>query len=451
MSTIFYLPSIYNFEYEVAAYIARLIKSTCKKIDPVTDGLNEKQSEAVVNACTNSISILCGKPGTGKTTTLRRIIDSFQQAFMTGLVIAPSAKAAKRAHSVINTDREITVECKTIHRGLSYKHNIGFSINMNNKFDVDYIVLEEFSMCDLQLLRSVLCAIDHKKTRIIFSGDNNQLPSIGSGNISRDMISCGVIPTIELKEIFRQGKDSGIVYNAARILDGLDTVKIDPKTGMEFEDFYFVPRESQEKSLEFIVSSVQEKITNKTGIKTEDIQVLSPGRKSVVGTNNINDSLRLKLNPSGREYRGFRIGDKVINRKNNYDKNVVNGDSGVVTGFIEKEGTVIFNFGPGTGENEDGVVKLQADELNSVYQSYCITIHSSQGSEFEAVIIPIHTCHTVLLFRELLYTAVTRSRKLSVVVGDPKAYSRCIFNNGNSKRKTGLSQLIKNVLNCSIV
>ena len=437
-----YLPTAFAAEQEIGGYLSALLSSEVDRIEPsITDILSHKQPSAVENACNNPVSILCGPPGTGKTTTLRAICDSYQDAGMKGVILTPTGKAAKRADVVVNTGREKKIECMTMHRGLEYSYE-GFQINRNNQFEYDYVINEEFSMDDCYIARDFLSSVKPGRTRVVFCGDQHQLPSVGPGNFARDMINCQLFPSTELDHIFRQGANSGIVLNAKRILEGKNPLKTDPRTGENFEDFYFVPRKSEQETLDFILRSVCDTMPARRGFDAiEDTQVLSPGRKSVVGTNSINNTLREKLNPSGESKYGFRIGDKVINRKNNYDHDIVNGDVGIVKSF--SSGQVEFDFGEGTGEHGDGIVVLDRDGIDKVFLAYCFTVHSSQGSEFKATVIPIHKCHTMLLYREMLYTAISRARELTVVVGDPKAYQRCVTNNVTSKRVTRLMSILR--------
>lgn len=449
MSTKFYLPKYLAAEHEVAAYLARLLRQGCDKVTPVLDGLGKRQPEAVEMACQHPVSIICGPPGTGKTTTLQRVCDSFQQACMTIKLMCPTGKGAKRADEVINQGeggrREVPIECSTIHRGLQYDFRIGgFQINRHNPLNCDVLIIEEFSMLGLMLARDTLSSVNPQKTRVVFCGDWHQLPSVEPGNTARDMILSDVIPKVELDHIFRTGPNSGVAFNATQILNGEDVVKVDPRTGEKFEDFYFVPRNNEEQTVEWILENVAAKIPEVRGYDSlYDIQVLSPGKRTQAGTKSLNEKLREKLNSrgDGSVYKGFWENDKIINRQNNYKYDIVNGDVGVISSI--KKDDIIMKFAEGAGPSGDGWVQMPKSDFNNIFLSYCNTIHTSQGSEYKVVIIPVHRGHYRLLFRELIYTGITRAKELAVVVGDPSAFARCIANNVTAKRNTNLQSIIR--------
>lgn len=454
--TEFYLPEYFKAEYEIAAYIVRLLKIPCDKIEPVITNLKKKQPDAVVNACNNRISILCGPPGTGKTTTLKRIVDSFQKAGLTCLCLCPTGKAAKRAFEVINdmglldssTPRKPRVECHTIHMGMKFNVREGrFMINEYNPFDYDVIIVDEFPMTDCLLFHSLISSVDFNRTRVVLCGDQYQLPSIQPGNIGRDLIDSRCIPTVQLDYVFRTGPDSGIVYNANRILRGQPVSNTNDKDE-KFTDFYWVEKQTEEESFDFIMKSACDYLPRKRKYDSLfDIHVLAPGKRGIVGTKNFNSALKNRLNGSNRnEFRGFSVNDKVINKKNNYNLGIVNGDIGVVMEVI-KEGNIDvalkINFGPGAGIDETGIVTVDSENLSSIYLSYCNTIHSSQGSEYNALLIPVHRVHWILLFRELIYTGLTRARKFACIVGDKQCLAKAIKMNNVDKRLTNLSGRIQ--------
>lgn len=445
MATRFYTPKSLAAEHEIAAYIVRLLQQRCDKVDAICDGLGKRQPDAVEMACQSPVSILCGGPGTGKTTTLNKICDSFQEQSMTISIMSPTGKAAKRAYEVVNPGRDVPIECSTIHRGLQYDMNTGgFRINRHNPLDIDVLIIEEFSMLGLFLARDLLSSVNPKKTRVVFCGDWHQLPSVDPGNIARDLILSGVIPKVELDHIFRTGPNSGIAYNAQRILNGEDIVKVDPRTGEKFEDFYFVPRGNEEETLKFILDNVCDKIPSTRGYDPlKDIQVLSPGKKTAVGTKSLNDKLRDRLNPTEgkKHFRFFYEGDKIINRRNSYTYDIVNGDIGLMESILEKE--IEMQFDEGAGPAGDGKVVMAKDDFENISLAYCNTIHTSQGSEYKGVVIPTHRGHFRLLFRELIYTGITRAKELAVVVGDPSAFARCISNNVTAKRNTNMQSILR--------
>jgi exodeoxyribonuclease V alpha subunit len=449
MTTRFYYPPMYAAEREIAAHLHRLLANPCDKLTGVTDTLKGDQPRAVEMACRYRASVLYGRPGTGKTTTVASVIQSYDKAGLKGLVLSPTAKAAKRAAEVIRAieDKLSNVpECMTIHRGLEFNPRLNkFMRNAEDPLDVDYVVGEEWSMADVPIAAEFLGAIDPLRTRLLFLGDPYQLPSVGPGNVLHDMINSRVIPRVELKTIYRTGANSGIAYNAGRILEGEMPIKDNPETGEQFSDFYFVHREKPEQTAEFILESVRDKIPRQRGFDPiTDIQVLSPGKKSEVGTTALNKRLRDVLNPGKDVYKGFRLGDKVINRKNNMALGVVNGDVGKVV-EIGRSGVTV-DFGPGAGNDGSGVVEFSEDKEwsgDSLFHAYCFTIHSSQGSEFPAVIIPCHKSHYKLLFRNLIYTGMTRAKKLSCIVGDINALRHAIETSVTDKRITGLQEWLK--------
>lgn len=449
-----YKPEFFQAEYELAHYIN---KSLQYKINPIVwqaEGLLHKQPEAVANSCVKPVSILTGPAGTGKTTTLKKIVDSFLAAGLSGSVISPTGKAAKRADEVINANKSFVdkVHCSTIHSKLEYNPVTGgFNYDRNNKFKDDFIVLDEFPMTELLLMRDVFEAIKDN-SRIVLCGDQYQLPSIGPGNVARDLIAADVIPTVQLDKVLRTGENSGITYNANCVLRGMDLCKTDPVSGNDFKDFYFVPRPSESESLKTIVSWVTDKLPKKLNIDpVKDIQVISPGKNSEIGTKNLNEVLRESLNQnkqgSGKVH--FRKGDKVINTSNNKKNKIVNGDVGYVEDIIYsvKGFSVIVNFGVGTGPQLNGLVEFTSENIDKLFLAYGLTCHKSQGSEFKVVIIPIHRCHTILLTRNMIYTSMTRGKQLTIMVGSIDALRYGIKNTIVNKRVTRLTEVLQGTCN----
>lgn len=451
MSTRFYYPPMYAAEREVAAYIHRLLASPCDPITPYLEGLKGLQPEAVKMACTHRVSILYGRPGTGKTTTSNCVVRSFDKANLRVLVVSPTAKAAKRASEVIATAslKEpllSEVECMTVHRALKYNNfTLKFDHGPDEPLDYDLVIMDEASMADCQLAADFLAAIDPTRTRVLFLGDPYQLPSVGPGNILHDLINSRVIPRVELIEVYRTGANSGIAINAGLILNGEMPSKVHPETGEAFNDFFFVHRETPEQTADFILESVAKKIPAQRGVDPiSDIQVLSPGKNSPVGTKELNKRLRESLNKGTDVYKGFRLNDKLINRKNIKQLGVVNGDVGKVVEISSKGLTV--DFGPGGGTDGGGFVEYKADSEHSgdsLFHAYCFTIHSSQGSEFPVVLIPCHKSHYKLLFRNLIYTGLTRAKILSCIVGDINALRHAIETSVTDKRLTGLQEWLR--------
>lgn len=442
MATRFYLPGFYAAEHELAHFIKRLNSSSCQKIEPEYGDLAADQPKAVDLACTKPLSILRGLPGTGKTTTLRKIVESYDNAGMKGIILCPTGKASKRSDEVVNDPSRPALKnppvCSTVHRGLQWRpFPEGFTKNFHDPLDYDYAIMDEGSMAGLMTGTAFFSAIDPKKTRVVICGDPNQLPSVEPGNVMHDMIMSGVIPETNLTKLFRQGEESGIAYNASMILKGEKLSRKDPRTGESFTDFYCLMRNKPEESFESIMEYACDKIPEKRGFDpVDDIQVLSPGKKSAVGVNILNKSLRDRLNPNGKNTDfGFRMNDKVINRTNNFDLDIVNGDVGRIVDSGKKGLTVNFS---GRGE-----VELTGESISALRLAYAFTVHSSQGSEFKVCILPIHTSHYQLLYRNMFYTGITRASKLTVCFGDPKAIMKAINTSVVDKRITGLQRLLR--------
>jgi len=429
-----YSKKLYVAERETGAMLRKFRLGACDAIAPILDGIEDDQVMAVQTACTNPICIVYGPPGTGKTTTVRRIVQSFDRAGMKGVIATPTGKAAKRSDEVLSTDGVNYIDrpaCLTTFRALGFNQG-KYEFNYHNRLPHDYVILEESSMESMEDFRNLLYAIDPSYTRLIIVGDPYQLPSIGAGNILYDLIHSNKIPKIELRKIYRQGANSGIVFNASRILKGMAPLKEDPVTGEKFTDFFFVPTKDEDESMQKITEWVCEKLPAKMGLdSTMDIQPLSPGRKSIIGTDMLNTTLRARLNPSGRKgFRDFRIGDKVINKKNRYAHGIVNGDVGIVRDLTEHGMEVDFGL-------EQNVV-IDRDMGDSIYLAYAYTVHGSQGSEYPCCIMPLHRCHYQLLFQNLVYTGMTRGKRMSLIVGDSTAFDHAISNTVTDKRRTGL-------------
>lgn len=338
------------------------------------------------------------------------------------------------------------LECMTIHRGLEYNRQTGgFDRGPDNPLDCDYLWLDEGSMADCEITADLLSAVDPTRTRVLISGDPYQLPSVGPGNVLNDLIHSRVVPSTELTTIHRTDEHSGIAFNAARILEGQMPCVEHPETGVKFKDFFYVPRKTAAESLQFILDSVCDKLPAQRHFDPViDIQVISPGKKSEIGVTELNKQLRNRLNPGKEIYSGFRLNDKVINRQNIWQLGIVNGDVGRVIESAQRGMKV--DFGIGTGLDGSGIVEFSEDREyagGSLHLAYCMTIHASQGSEFKAVIMPCHMAHYKLLFRNLIYTGLTRARKLSCVVGDIKALQHAIETSVTDKRQTGLQQWLR--------
>jgi exodeoxyribonuclease V alpha subunit len=392
-----------------------------------------KQIEAVKRAVTDKVMVITGGPGTGKTTIINAAIRIYRELGARILLAAPTGRAAKRMSEA--TD----FPAKTIHRLLEFsRQNGGFQRNQERPLEVDVLIIDEVSMIDTILMHHLLKAVPDKAT-LILVGDVNQLPSIGAGCILKDIINSGAVPVVELKEVFRQSTTSRIIVNAHRINNGL-MPELNPGKG-ELEDFYFIEQEEPEKALDIITELVSIRIPRRFSLDpVNDIQVLSPMHKGIVGTENLNRALQETLNRSGislaRRDRIFKLHDKVIQTRNNYDKEVFNGDIGRIEEINPEAQTVTINF---DGFHAD----YDYSELDEINPAYAISVHKSQGSEYPAIVLPLLNQHYVMLQRNLIYTAVTRGKRLVVIVGSKKALAMGIKNDRIMKRYTYLAQRIK--------
>ncbi len=434
-----YLYRHYFYESKIAFYLKRLLNSprtACFKnveatintvLSKMKIELAEEQLEAVHTATKSKIMVLTGGPGTGKTTILNAIIKVFQSIGAKVLLAAPTGRAAKRMTETSG------VEAKTIHRLLEFSpKEEGFGRNENNPLACALLVVDEASMMDTMLMYHLIKAAPMGAT-LIFVGDVNQLPSVGPGNVLRDIIASGTVPVVELIEVFRQAAESDIICNAHLINKGeLPYFRSGLKT-----DFYLFKQENGEECAELIVDLVKNRIPKRFGFAPEEIQVLCPMTKGSTGTLNLNKELQQALNPSPRQIvRGdkiFKLNDKVMQIRNNYDKDVFNGDMGyiIIINAEERELTIRFD--------ERNII-YDFEELDEIVPAYAITIHKSQGAEYPVVIVPLLMQHFVMLERNLIYTAVTRGKKMVVLVGQMKALAMGVKNNKIRKRYTWLAK-----------
>jgi exodeoxyribonuclease V alpha subunit len=389
--------------------------------------LSEEQRRAVQAALTNKVTVLTGGPGTGKTVTVRTVIAALEAMRRKYALCAPTGRAAKRLSEA--TERP----AKTVHRLLEYSPQHGFQRNEEHPLEVDCLIVDEASMLDLLLTNRLLKAVD-PAAHVLFVGDVDQLPSVGAGDILRDIIASARVAVVRLTEIFRQAADSGIVVNAHRINRGQFPVL------NEFDDFYFFSKEDPEAAAELLVDVVRRRMPRKFGLDAlDDIQVLAPMYRGACGVSNLNEMLQIALNPASPRKqekrlggRVFRVGDKVMQTRNNYDKDVYNGDIGRVTRIDTVEQTL-------TVRVDDRPVVYDWVELDELVHAFAISVHKSQGSEYAAVVTPILTQHYLLLQRNLLYTAVTRAKQLVVLVGTRRAIWIAVKNDKVSERHSGLS------------
>ena len=436
-----YLPSLYCAEKGSADKLHELMihpAIAAKQLDlGMTTGkggieYDEVQLQAIEKAVHSKVMVLTGGPGTGKTTTTQGIIAAYKSMGLEVLLAAPTGRAAKRMSEATG------MPAKTIHRLLAFKPVEGYQRNENNPLDGDVLIIDEASMIDILLFNSLLKAVP-ATMRVIFVGDIDQLPSVGPGNVLRDLIDSEKIPVVRLTRIFRQAQSSRIVMNAHRINQG---VYPDVSNGKE-TDFFFLSNEDPEKVIESVVDLVKNRLPNAYHEKISNIQVLTPMHRGVVGADNLNTALQKALNPEGPSLaRGgyvYREGDKVMQVRNNYDKDVFNGDIGFVQSIDLEERILIADF--------DGkLVSYEVTELDEVVLAYATTIHKSQGSEYPIVIIPILMTHFMMLQRNLIYTAITRSKKVCVLIGSPKALAYSVRNFIVNKRNSRLKDQIAEVI-----
>jgi exodeoxyribonuclease V alpha subunit len=438
-----YLAPFYVAETGVAQRLINLKESPSnirpihpeKAIEWVQQKLNiklaQRQEEAVLLAATSKVLIITGGPGTGKTTIITAILRIFQQLKLRILLAAPTGRAAKRMNEATGW------EAKTIHRLLEYSpHKGGFKKDQDDPLEADVIIIDEVSMVDTLLMHHLLKAIP-SHVHLILVGDVDQLPSVGPGNVLKDIIRSGKFTVVRLTEIFRQAQESMIVVNAHKVNQGeLPVLKEIDKP--EKTDFQFIQEEDPEKILQNILDLCSERIPMQFRFHPlREIQVLTPMHKGTIGVANLNIELQKRLNPgqSGitRGAWSFRSGDKVMQIVNNYDKDVFNGDIGWISKIDPEEREVVIEF--------DGrLVPYDYSDLDEVVLAYAVSVHKSQGSEYPVVILPVVTQHYMLLQRNLIYTGITRAKKLVIMIGTKKALAIAIRNNKPQRRYTLLSE-----------
>jgi exodeoxyribonuclease V alpha subunit len=433
-SSVIYLTPLYFGEKGVAERLrslanARTPVSTMNRARFSDEQLSDEQQSAILMALTHPVSVLTGGPGTGKTTCLKTLIAALEAQDMQYALASPTGRAAKRLSEA--TGRPT----KTIHRLLEFSPVEGFKHNDENPLDLDFLVVDEASMLDLLLANNLLKAV-RPGTRVLFVGDVDQLPSVGAGDVLRDLIDSQVVPVTRLSTIFRQAAHSRIITNAHLINQG--KFPEFPK-GKGEGDFFLFPAEDAAAAADWILQIVTERIPQKFGFDPiHDIQVLAPIYRGLVGVTVLNDRLQEKLNPPAsskpeRRLFGtvFRLGDKVMQTQNNYDKDVYNGDIGFIESIDTVEQYLKVNF--------DGrSVSFDWSEADQLALAYVISVHKAQGSEFPAVVMPIVTQHYTMLQRNLLYTAITRARQLCVLAGSRRAISMAVRNNKVAQRFTAL-------------
>lgn len=401
--------------------------------------LAPEQRQAVERAAQNGVLVITGGPGVGKTTIVRAVLSVFDSAKLQVRLAAPTGRAAKRLSQ--STGREAS----TLHRLLEFDpKRASFKRTQANPLAVDALVVDEASMIDLPMADSLAQALE-LGTRLVLVGDVDQLPSVGPGAVLRDVIASGTVPCVRLTQIFRQAESSLIVQNAHRINRG--EAPIAPPAGGN-ADFYLIERKDPDSARDTILEVVGTRIAKRFGLDpVRDVQVLTPMHRGPAGSMALNDSLQSLLNPTGptltRGNRVFRLGDKVMQLRNDYDRDVWNGDLGRVSHVDVEEGTLFVRFDESGGASSGGEareVRYEAGELDELTLAYACSIHKSQGSEYPAVVIPLLTTHFVMLSRNLLYTAVTRGKRLVVLVYDPRALSLALAEDRRGERFTRLSE-----------
>ncbi|MCI9188929.1 MAG: ATP-dependent RecD-like DNA helicase [Lachnospiraceae bacterium] len=387
---------------------------------------DEIQADAIRQAAMAKVMVLTGGPGTGKTTTTQGIIAAYRAYGMKILLAAPTGRAARRMTEATG------LEAKTIHRLLECKPPEGYGKNEENPLEGDVLIVDECSMIDIIMMNSLLKAIP-ANMRLVLVGDIDQLPSVGAGNVLRDIIDSGCFPVIRLTRIFRQALTSRIIRNAHRINAGQMP---DISNGKE-TDFFFLQREEPEEAVAEVVRLVKEKLPRYYRTPSSMIQVLTPMQRGVVGATNLNLVLQEAVNPQGEGLRRsgfvFRAGDKVMQIKNNYDKEIFNGDIGIIESVDLTERTLSVNF-------DNRKIVYDATELDELVHAYATTIHKAQGSEYQIVVMPVLMNHYVMLQRNLIYTGITRAKKILVMVGTKKALSYAVRNVTVTRRNTMLTE-----------
>ena len=434
-----YLPLYYNAERSVAKHLSLLSKRQSKKIikldieqiEKMTNvSFDDIQVEAINTATKAKVMVMTGGPGTGKTTTTLGIIAAMKANQLEVLLAAPTGRAAKRLAEVTG------MEAKTIHRLLEFQPNGGFKKGENNKLEGDVLIVDEASMIDLLLMAS-LCKAIPTHMRVILVGDVDQLPSVGAGYVLADLINSKAFPVVKLERVFRQALESNIVRSAHKINMGVmpDTKN---STGT---DFFFIETDSSDKAAEVIKDLLNKRLPETYNIPKTSIQVLTPSHKGLTGTDNMNAVLQKTLNPWGKclmvGTRSFRMGDKIMQTRNNYDKGVFNGDVGIIESVDDEEGLMVVKYG-------DMNVTYKDTEVDQVTLAYAITIHKSQGSEYPIVIVPLLMDNYIMLKRNLIYTAVTRSKKMCILVGSKRALAIAVNNEDDKRRNTYLADRLAN-------
>ena len=433
-----YLKYFYDAEVNVAKRIREIYEYKQDNVDTATMTIEEieaktgiqyegNQITAIETAMKNNIMVLTGGPGTGKTTVTRGIIELLTSMCKTILLTAPTGKAAKRLSEL--TGRQAF----TIHRALGFNPATGYAHNALNPFMEDVLIIDEASMINIMLMDMLIRAVANRM-KVIIIGDIDQLPCIGSGNVLSDIINSETIPVVKLDKIFRQAQDSNIIVNAHRIKNGKDIIVDNSK-----DSDFFMLKMSDDINLN-VVKLIKDRLPAAYGYDPKDIQVLTPMKKCEVGVDKLNEMLQAAINPVGDELkRGnviYRVGDKVIQTVNNYDKEVFNGDSGIIERINLQDKLAYIRY-------DDRIVEYSYADLEEVSLAYAMTIHKSQGSEYPIIVVPITYANKRMMQRNLIYTAVTRAKKVCVIVGDKRMVDIAISKADSYKRKTLLKERLQ--------
>ena len=445
-----YPPSLHATEKSLAYRLLNLVHTPLRqpasivRFDTWLDGilqenkiaLSDEQQSSVRAAVLSRVLVLTGGPGTGKTTTTRAIVSAFEGLHKSVVLCSPTGRAAKRLSEVTGK------EARTVHRLLEFDPNMhGFKRGPDNPLDCDILIVDEASMLDMLIAYSLVKALpDH--AQLIFVGDVDQLPSVGPGNVLRDLIESGAVPVARLTQVFRQAAQSLIITNAHAINAGL-MPELPPAS--EGKDCVYIAADEADEVAEKIVAVVARSLP-KRGFRPHEIQVLTPMQKGSAGAIYLNGRLQEVLNPPApgrdeisRAGRLFRVGDRVMQMVNNYDKGVYNGDIGMVLRFDYEESIMYVEFA-------EGPVAYEFSELDELTLAFACTIHKSQGSEYPAVVLAMHTQHYVLLQRNLLYTGITRAQRLAVIVGPKRAIAIAVKKQSDIHRHTRLKERLQGLL-----